>query len=282
MAAQCSGPEMRSLSLVLVVLCWALPAGAHDFWLQPRSFWIAPGSVAPVSMLVGHGRDRAPWAVSVDRVLVLRSIGPRGSQEHRPALRGMRSAAEVALPFTAPGTHVLALQSGYAESNLPSQRFNAYAKEEGLTPALRLRRRTGKADTAGREIYSRRAKALVQVGPPGAPQPHVTRPIGLTLEIVPERDPYRLRGGESLPVRVIYEGKPLAGALVKLTNLAADERPVETHLTDRAGRAVFKAPRNGAWLLNVVWTKPIQGNRKADFDTTFSSLTFGYPPSTAR
>jgi uncharacterized GH25 family protein len=105
----------------------------------------------------------------------------------------------------------------------------------------------------------------------------VTRPVGMTLEIVPNRDPYSLGGDTTLPVTVIYDGHPLAGAFVKLNNLDFDARPVETHKTDARGQATFTIPFRGLWQMNVVWTKPIRGNPKADYDTVFSSLTFGYP-----
>ena len=212
---------------------------------------------------------------------MFRAIGPRGVVDHLGVIRGRALAQIPSLSFSTPGTHILALQSSHAQSELPAVRFNDYLAEEGLTPALTLRAQGAAARTAGREIYSRRAKALVQVGPAGAPQPHVVRPIGMTLEIVPERDPYAPNRPAALPVRVIYEGRPLAGALVKLTNLAADEKPVATARTDRAGRAVFNVPRSGEWLLNVVWTKPIRDPR-GDYDTTFSSLTFGYPARATR
>jgi hypothetical protein len=104
-----------------------------------------------------------------------------------------------------------------------------------------------------------------------------TRRIGFDLEIVPERHPYALGSSRTMPVRVYYQGKPLPGALVKLTNLDADARPVASKRTDGNGRSSFNIPAKGKWLLNVVWTKPISGNPKADFDTTFSSFTFGYP-----
>ena len=210
---------------------------------------------------------RQRWAVDLNRVVFLRSFGPDGSQDHRAELRE-GGGVDGVLNFSRPGTYVVAMQTTPAESDLPALRYNSYATEEGLTPALLLRQRTGRADSNGREIYSRRVKALVQVGRAAGPQPQVTRPIGLSLEIVPERDPYR----------VLYEGRPLAGALVKLTNLDFDTRPVEMHRSDRAGRAAFSVPNHGAWLINVIWTKPIRGNPKADFDTTFSSLTFGYSP----
>ncbi len=168
-------------------------------------------------------------------------------------------------------------QSSPVMSDLPALRFNDYLQVEGLTPAIQERERTRKTEAPGRELYSRRAKMLIQAGPSdAATAAFVTAPIGMTLEIVPEKNPYSLAQNEPLPVRVIYRGKPLAGALVKLTNLSFDARPLETHLTDPAGRAIFNVPRTGAWLLNVIWTRPLKGDPKADFETTFSSLSFGY------
>ncbi len=99
----------------------------------------------------------------------------------------------------------------------------------------------------------------------------------MTLEIVPERNPYNLGPARKLPLLVYYEGRPLPGALVKLTKLEQDAKPAAVQRTDGAGRTTFNVPRQGKWQLNVIWTKPISGNPKADFDTTFSSLSFGYP-----
>ena len=268
---------MRRLLAAVLAVAGMSPAAAHDFWLQPKGFQFPAPAQAPFVVLVGHGPVRQRWAVDLNRVVFLRSLGPDGPQDHRAELREAGGVDGV-LNFSRPGTYVVAMQTTPAESDLPALRYNSYATEEGLTPALLLRKRTGQTESNGREIYSRRVKALIQVGRAAGPQPQVTRPIGLSLEIVPERDPYRLKPGETLPVRVFYEGRPLAGALVKLTNLDFDTRPVELQLSDRAGRAVFSVPNHGAWLINVIWTKPIRGNPKADFDTTFSSLTFGYSP----
>ena len=181
-----------------------------------------------------------------------------------------------------PGLHILSLVTSTALSELPAIRFNDYLKVEGLTPAIVARARTGKTDAPGRERYSRRAKTLIQVGPPSARSSQLaTRAIGLSLEIVPERDPYALPSDRRLPVRVIFEGKPLAGAYVKLTNLEFDARPLEAARSDRNGRVTFQIPRVGSWLVNVIWTKPITAPG-ADFETTFSSLSFGYPAAGAR
>ena len=104
----------------------------------------------------------------------------------------------------------------------------------------------------------------------------VTKPAGLPLEIVPEVNPYAASRTSSLPVRVIYEGRPLPQALVKLTDLDDDASPREQIRTDREGRARFTVPRSGTWLLNVIWTKALPRTEETDFETVFSSLSFGF------
>lgn len=46
----------------------------------------------------------------------------------------------------------------------------------------------------------------------------VIKPAGMRFEIVPLKNPYLLKQGESLPIKVLYEGKPLAGAAVETEN----------------------------------------------------------------
>ena len=256
----------------------ASAALAHDFWIQPSAFWVAPQSVMPVSLQVGHGPNRQRWDADPGRVTAFYSVGTFGKFDRMAEFRASDMSKDHPLRFTTPGAQILVLTTSNAGSELPGLRFDTYLKEEGLTPAIKARAAARANDKPGRELYSRRAKALIQVGPaPAKPQPLVTRPVGLTLEIVPEVDPYVASAGDSIPVRVIYQGKPLAGALVKLNNLDFDGKPVQQLRTDAAGRAVFRIPRVGAWQLNVIWTKALRGDPNVDFETVFSSLTLGFP-----
>ena len=267
---------MRFYSKLCLVLI-ATSAGAHDFWLQPPVFQVRLGMPLPMTALIGHGDDRGRWEADAKRIIMLKSIGPKGTVDFRDAFKQRRVGAHFAPVFNEPGIHIIAMQTTFASSILPPERFNAYAAEEGLTPILEYRNKSQTFDAVGREIYSRRAKVLIRVGKgTGQPDPRSTNAIGLDLEIVPERDPYALGKSRHLPVRVIYDGKPLPGATVKLTNLHSDKKPVAVVKTDSSGRAAFRVPESDAWLLNVVWTKPIKGRPNADFDTIFSSLTFGY------
>lgn len=270
---------MRLILITALVAACAAPAMAHDMWLQPRAFWAPSNALVPVTAYVGHGQSRERWAVADDRLLYLKSFGPRGSVDQRATLRPGALRGDLPIRLAGDGTHVLVLESGHAVSNLPAIRFNDYLKEEGLVPAQRLRAARRQTNTTGREIYSRRAKTLIQVGPLSGPQPQVTRPLGQTLEIVPDQNPYALAAGRPLAVRVLYQGRPLSGATVKLTNLESDAKPVAIRVTDAKGRAAFTMPRQGLWQLNTIWTRPITGDLRGDFDTTFASLSFGYPVS---
>lgn len=254
----------------------ASSASAHDFWVEPQRFQTQAGFPLAFTFQVGHGTDRQRWGNGADRIVLLQAISKRQRTDLRSAVRPTSSKDFVARLNT-PGLHIIAMQSTAAFSELPALRFNDYAKTEGLAPILASRRRENRTGAPGRELYSRRTKTLVLVGAANATdQGLATRPIGLKLEIVPERNPYTLGAARRLPVRVLYQGRKLANATVKFTDLDHDSKPLAVAITDREGRAAFNIPAKGRYMFNVVWSEPLKRDRRADFDTTFSSLTFGY------
>lgn len=272
--------DSATFAALLVGLMYCAPADAHDFWVQPAEYWLQPQIASSMTLQVGHGTFRQRSPIPLSRILRFEAIDPDGvGNDLRATLHLGGSADDGALTFAQPGAYVLVLETdNRAQSHLPAIRFNDYLKVEGLTPALEQRERLHQTDSEGSENYSRQAKAIVQIGAPDAnSQTQVTRSLGLPLEIVPEVNPYARPQPRTLPIRVIYEGQSLEGALVKLTHLENDAVPIETHMTDRMGRATFVMPTEGSWLLNVIWTKPLPRASETDFETIFSSLSFGFP-----
>ena len=269
-----------ALLLGLLVCSWASFIEAHDFWLQPSEYWVEPDTLDSMTLQVGHGPFRQRSPIPLRRITRFQAIAPNGmAVDVHQRLRLGQGAEDGDFRLNDPGTYVLVLQTDDgAQTHLPAIRFNDYLKVEGLTPALEQRVRLQRMDADGSERYSRCAKSIVQVGQPRAGlQGQVDKPVGLPLEIVPEANPYGTKRPATFPVRVLYAGHALAGALVKLTNLANDASPFEVRLTDRDGRASFTMPNAGAWLLNVIWTKPLPRSEETDFETVFSSLSFGFP-----
>jgi uncharacterized GH25 family protein len=264
----------------LLVFSRESPVAAHDFWLQPSEYWLTTDTPTSMTLQVGHGPLRQRSPIPARRIMQFRAIAPVGAAtDLRQRLQLGAASKDGDFQLHDPGTHVLVLQTDdRAQTHLPSLRFNDYLKAEGLTPALEQRARLHRSDADGSERYSRCAKSIVQVGPGSAQsQDQVSKPIGLPLEIIPEANPYHTPQPTALPVRVFYAGLPLKGALLKLTDLRQDGAPLETHLTDVNGRAIFAMPRSGTWLLNVIWTKALPPSDETDFETVFSSLTFGFP-----
>ncbi|MGB3738701.1 MAG: DUF4198 domain-containing protein [Pontixanthobacter sp.] len=266
---------MKKRLALAALLLSAAPAWAHDFWIQPEAFVLDAPATVPVTLFVGHGQDRSRWAVPREHILRFESIGPNGTVDHRDGLTMGAPDGDASLALTGFGAHVVALQSRNSFSDLEGGRFDAYVAKEGLAAIAQDRQARGTPLASGREFYSRRAKAIVQIGPvDAASTQRVAMPLGLELEIVPQRHPMALDDDRTLPLTVLYRGRPLNYALVKLTDLNDDSEPVIEHRTDRNGKTTIRIPHEGSWQLNVVWGEPLANDAKADYSTIFSSLSF--------
>jgi uncharacterized GH25 family protein len=261
----------RAAALVLLIgMCCARDAVAHEFWVQPSEFWLSPSAALSVTLQVGDSRSRQESPIPPQRITRFEAIGPTGDSVD---MRGGSARLDKS------GAYLVALETdtgGYSRQS--AARFNEYLEAEGLTPALEYRMRTHQMHVDGFERYSRTAKSIVLVGRHSRQaQRHVTQPLGLKLEIVPRANPYAEPQPVRLPLRVLYEGRPLSGALVKLMNLEQDLTGASQSLTDDAGTASFSMPTRGKWLVSVVWTRRLENSANADYETTFASLTFGFP-----
>lgn len=250
-------------------------ASAHNSWLEPKSFEANAGAQVPVNLFVGHHGERRSAKLSPrpSWLLSMKLRSPAGTTD----LLGAQALSGAGVTLRAPGTHLLSLDTGDFRNQMSPKKFGDYLVEESLAGAEAEWRRAPITSRPVRESYRRHAKALVRVGE-GARSlaGPATRRIGQRLEIVPGANPYRLRAGSSLPATIWFKDKPLAGALVTLADLdRPKDRPLSMR-TDARGMVNFRLPRSGRWMMNVVWsvrsTVP-----SADFQTSFSSLTFAVP-----
>ena len=253
------------------------PAIAHDFWITPQSYQIKKQGAVPVSIMVGHPKDRSRWALNPHRVISLKSISEDGIADHQERMDTLLPNGDLLLSFKQPGTHLMMIETTSAKSILPAETFNDYLKEEGLTPIAADRERKDAQNKEGREIYSRRGKAIIQIGELDKDAAnYVTRPVGMTLEIVPETNPYALSADEPLTSITYYRGKPIEGVTIGLISLDTEAGLVAVKKTNKKGEVTFKRPETGQWMLHAVWSDPLEDTTQADYDTIFSSLSFGF------
>jgi hypothetical protein len=248
-----------------------VPLLAHDMWIEPTTFFPALGQIVGARLRVGQDLlgDPLPRDPALINQFVVEDAGGR-----KPLVG--RDGADPAgfLRVGVPGLLVVGYFSNPSPVELAPEKFNQYLKDEGLDAVAALRARRNETGSKARELFSRCAKSLVLSGSPGEAQGD--RPLGFTLELVAERNPYAIRAGEDLPIRLTYQNRPLAGALVVAMNRLNPSEKL-TARTDNAGRVRFRLRPGGMWLVKAVHMLPAPAGSNAEWVSFWASLTFELP-----
>ena len=264
---------MRSLrapgpALLLTTLLLPAAAAAHEFWLLPDSFAPAVGQRVAVRVFVGDGFEHGePYPRNPRHI---RSFWLEG--ERATPIEGA-SGDEPAGSFIAAtsGAQMIGYRSNASNISLAAEPFESYLVKEGLEHVLRLRAQAGETLDEGREAFSRCAKSLIRVG--NGPTDGYDRPLGLDLEIVPTGSPFGLEAGSTLPVLVLWQGEPLAGAQIRAFAEGHPDRTFEVRTGDDGTTTLTLDPA-GTWMLSVVHMERAAPGSDVDWQSTWSSLTF--------
>lgn len=267
---------VAACALLAIAACGE--ADAHEFWLSPSTYHPLSGDLVTVSMYVGTGfrGEVKPYAKPRTVRFVVRD------QIDRDLMPLATNGDPIAARFHT-GDHsgsLIAYESNFATIELPAVEFDTYLKLEGLSGPLAKRTRRGALEGSGRERYARCAKTWIGNNWGS----RVTKPVGLTLEIVPLADP---TGASLLAVRVLLRGRPLSGALVRAWNRPlAGAQPVDPASRDSVGAVIdvrtnthgearLDIRRAGEWLLSTVHMEPSTDTAQADWQSWWASLSFG-------
>jgi nickel transport protein len=105
------------------------------------------------------------------------------------------------------------------------------------------------------------------------------RRIGLRVELIPMADPFSLRLGQSLPVKALYEGKPMAQVGLEIGDgeTKIKEEDIPRYKTDAQGIAQVPITRGGLEVIAIDYKTPSRTPDAADEDNYSSTLTFTLP-----
>jgi uncharacterized GH25 family protein len=126
------------------------------------------------------------------------------------------------------------------------------------------------AVSAGRERHTGFAKAILLAD--DKPDDGFARRVGHALEIVPDRNPFTLKTGASLPMLVLLNGAPAVS--VELTAVSQDNTVYHPGRTAADGRIVVPLPKAGSWKLYTTSRRRSGEPSIADWDVYTASLTF--------
>jgi uncharacterized GH25 family protein len=214
------------LVAVCLLIAW-LPfsAQAHMLWLNANNYSPAIGETVFLEIGFGHQypRDEVIKEGSVESVYALGAEGQKiGVDEIFPTF----------YKFTPPAAGlyqvIAVMKPGFVSKT---------------TEGMRLGSKKDHANAVDCFAFRMTAEALIAVGPKGGLVGESKNP----LEIVAMKNPLDLKVGETLPLKILFEGKPLAGAEVQ----AADSSQ---------GAAVQEHTGHGAGMKNQHWTQETESN----------------------
>jgi hypothetical protein len=241
------------LTLTIVSLCVAFTASAHDFWIEPSTFTPREAQLVTLQLRVGHfdhGEVVLRNSAKIEQFVTISGSAttPIAGVDGRDPAGYIRWSGE------RPG--IVAYEGRPNTATLTPETFRRYVREERLSRPARM----PKGEV--RDHFSRSARLLFRDG-----SATWRKPAGLTLEILPESDPWR---ETTLRVRLLFEGAPLASAPVTAVDRADAHHEIHAR-TDAEGRASFVLNGPGPWLVKTVHAKRIGDD---EYRSWWGSLVF--------
>jgi uncharacterized GH25 family protein len=237
-----------ALALTLAV---AAVASAHDTWLISASNSARVGAPVLFDLTSGETFPIDDFAIVPSRVA--RAL-VREASFTRTLARPTTSALALEYRWTPKfaGVSTVGVELHPATLVLEPKLIDEYLAEIDASDAIRAEWKSLGGAQKWTESYTKHAMTFVRVTPARdsawTADKSWTKPLGLGLELLPERDPTALRAGDTLIVRVLRKGVPIPGFSV---GAIREGRTKATFFkTDVNGRAGVVVDADGRWLLN--------------------------------
>jgi len=249
-----NGLRRAAIALVFValILGTAVAADAHDTWLISATNFGRVGTPFRLGLTSGETFPNDDFAIVENRVVraVVREAGVTRLLP-RPTAAALR--LEYMWTPRAAGVASIGIELQPRTLTLEPRLIDQYLGEIDASDAVRAAWKSLGDRKKWTESYTKHAMTFVRIAPAKANAAWIadkswTRPLGLALELVPERDPTDLHAGDTLVVRVLRRGVAVPGFSVGAIR-EGRTKAIFFH-ADSAGRARIIVDADGRWLLN--------------------------------
>jgi len=251
------------LKMAALILTIVVPAAisAHDVWFEMKDFNHQKGAFVECSFPSDHAFPSTNKEfVPADRVAQSYLIPPTGV--NIPIVSVGNNVYRSARKLMQPGSYLAVTGKKWTYWTQTTEGF-----QEGKS----------KLQTKGalKGIYSGKfCKAIVTVDKPGGNA--FSRIVGHDLEIVPLKDPASLVKGDTLPIKVLFKGKPAEMEVRATYDGYSSKQNVfaVTIKTNLLGMGEIKIKNKGKWLMNTSFTEKSVDTRLYDEKMYAATLTF--------
>jgi uncharacterized GH25 family protein len=262
----------RLLILMLLIICTSL--GAHEFWLEPQKFTFKKGEHVILNFKVGENFEGGNWRGNASSVKSLKLFYSNVEDDLESLIANDAEGDSLTLQFYDEGTALIAYQSTNKHIELEPAKFLEYLKEDGLSNAIEFREKNGETDSTGRENYMRCAKTLFQIG---ATRDEVHKKYcSMPLEFVPLQHPYLLRKDQPLNFRLLFQGRPVQGALVKVWHRLNNKTEKVECTTNDEGIVEIPLSLAGKFMISSVRMERLENEPDAQWQSYWATFTWGY------
>jgi len=260
-----------------VFLATALAASAHEMFLKPQSFYLAPNTNTAVALYNGTF-DKSENPITRTRMGDVSIM--TGGQVSHPGLgvwRDDKVTSYLGVAVKGPGTYVVGVSTKPKIIELSADAFEEYLKHDGIEDVLKARQDAKAPRSSVRERYSKHVRTILQVG--ATQTDDFSRPLGYPAEILLQTNPAALKVGDTLSFKALRKGQPMSGQLVYASfDGFHGHSPDGGHInavrlrTDEAGKGSFKISRPGKWYVTLINMQKVTGD--ADYESNWSTVTF--------
>jgi uncharacterized GH25 family protein len=271
---------MKRLLVFLTLLIVSFLANSQEFWLQPSKFYYNPTEKLVINFMEGVDFIGESWemvektdspARNKTRVKKV-DLHQKGKITDIRDHVGKDAGDDLVLPPQVEGTYMVVMETTNAFSDHAAEKFNDYLKEAALDEAYAHRQKTNSLDKNGKELYAHFAKLLVQVGK--KPDDIFKKEARLTVEVIPQQNPSLLKVGDRVQFKVMYDGKPVFGARVKVWNRHNHRISIQNIFSEQNGMIETHISNPGTWMVSFVKMIPSK-DPKGDWQSYKGSLVFG-------
>jgi uncharacterized GH25 family protein len=252
----------RAIGTVLLV---ATPLLAHDTWIAPDHFTAHRGETIVLHLTSGMEFPKLDTAIKPDRVA--RAVIRVGRQSAVVKPRPGEHSLDFRARIRSSGVATIAVELQPKSIELTPAQVTEYLDEIGADADLRHLWNDRPEPKRWREIYTKHAKSFVLVD---RTDDSWKEPLRLGLEVMPLVDPTSLHTGDTMPIRLVESGKPLANFSVGVVHEADSHGTILK--TDSDGRVAVPLSKPGRYMLRATHLRPAQ-RAEADWISDFTTLT---------
>lgn len=263
--------------LSLIAVCPS--AQAHNLWLNPGNYYPEVGATVDIGIGWGHKypAGRVDQEVKEDRVEAVGAVDPDGLALNLEKV----SAALYRLKVEKAGVYLITAKtkSGFFTTTPEGRKFG---DKKSVANPIKCTN------------FHLEAKTLIVAG---GKDKNLSHEVKQPLELILLTNPYNLKKGGKLTVKVLFDGKPLPKAAVKATYAGFETEDIAPHgasqkdqkdkkehkgdkhfpaetVTDEQGQAVLQLNQAGYWMIMLSHKPPFEDKTVCDEQMYNTAFTF--------